>query len=503
MSAVAGRVLIIPKGVYVAGTTYNMLDLVKYNSKSFLAKRTNTNVTPVDGADWMELTDDGVQSFNGRTGTVLPDDGDYDISQISPLNGAAVGMVPVVKNVGTAQAPVYKFDMGYVSGGGIGTSNSIDQQTDAYIATVSSGFIVTTGSYLSIIFGINFTKPSSSALQLSIGGVAYEVKINGQSATAGKTYIKSGDAGIFVYDGIYFQLIGTSGGGHVIQDASGTAVAQEPTMQFTDSHVSDDSTNEKTVIENIKSVTEAQFKSATEDGLYDVDVEGAEIGEISEDYVEVTADGNTTWADLLKSVFNDAKFDISKVNKYSKLAYSTNGIKIYDLNLYFVNGTTSLAFSASSDTSYDYAEFNGSFGYFKTGGTDVSSNKPTQGATLTLYYGNDKAVVDLQTTANRCWYDDNNTVKQKIDTKADTSNIVSGSVSLVYQSAYYCSKDVTIPSGALLVANFLNGIGAFNKTSGIMITNLTTTSARITAYSSGGNYTSGDTVSANYIAVKS
>lgn len=82
MSASAGRILILPKGAYVAGTTYHILDYVRYNGKTFIARRTNTNVTPVDGADWMEVTDSGVLTFNGRSGAVTPQSGDYDAGDI-------------------------------------------------------------------------------------------------------------------------------------------------------------------------------------------------------------------------------------------------------------------------------------------------------------------------------------------------------------------------------------------------------------------------------------
>ena len=55
--------------------------------------------------------------------------------------------------------------------------------------------------------------------------------------------------------------------------------------------------------------------------------------------------------------------------------------------------------------------------YYDTTVHDISSNVVTSGGKITLYYGNKKATVDLQTTANRCWYDVENevTVKQKID----------------------------------------------------------------------------------------
>ena len=56
-------------------------------------------------------------------------------------------------------------------------------------------------------------------------------------------------------------------GGHVIQNAAGTDVAQEPTMQFVDATVTDDSTNHKTKIENVKEITEAELATAP-DGQY-------------------------------------------------------------------------------------------------------------------------------------------------------------------------------------------------------------------------------------------
>ena len=46
MSAIAGRVLIIPKGAYDANTTYHMLDAVSYNGNSYIAKQTTAGNTP-------------------------------------------------------------------------------------------------------------------------------------------------------------------------------------------------------------------------------------------------------------------------------------------------------------------------------------------------------------------------------------------------------------------------------------------------------------------------
>lgn len=49
------------------------------------------------------IVGDKVDSFNGRTGTVVAEDGDYASGMIVPEAGAISGQVPVVRNVGTGQ----------------------------------------------------------------------------------------------------------------------------------------------------------------------------------------------------------------------------------------------------------------------------------------------------------------------------------------------------------------------------------------------------------------
>ena len=59
MSTLA-KVVPMPKGTYSSSTTYNSLDIVRYNGKSWMCKVDNTqNVTPSDGATWMLLNQDG------------------------------------------------------------------------------------------------------------------------------------------------------------------------------------------------------------------------------------------------------------------------------------------------------------------------------------------------------------------------------------------------------------------------------------------------------------
>ena len=75
--------------------------------------KNNVPVTPSDAQYhdnayyWAQqaraIVGDKVDSFNGRTGTVLPADGDYSSNLIAPATGAIPGQVPVVRNVGTGQ----------------------------------------------------------------------------------------------------------------------------------------------------------------------------------------------------------------------------------------------------------------------------------------------------------------------------------------------------------------------------------------------------------------
>lgn len=250
---------------------------------------------------------------------------------------------------------------------------------------------------------------------------------------------------------------GGSGGGHVIIDPSGESMTQQPNMQFVDAHTSDDSTNAKTIIENIKSATEAEFESATEDGLYDVDVEGAEIGEISEDYVEVTADGTKTYRQLLDELYSH--IDLDKVNAQNTVIVIEQswGKEIFILRAILDNGT--LAFFNSSlavSSPWVYVSelgvkaSNSTYIESNTGAsTNHNSDVPTSGSKITLYYGNDKAVVDLQTTANRCLLSDGRNVQQAV-----ASNNLDNGINI---STYTSASPYIFPSDGYITLSISGG----------------------------------------------
>ena len=357
-----------------------------------------------------------VNTFNGRTGNVTSEKSDYDINQIVASDGQE-GYIPVWRNSGTEQEPDWGFEMESVSGGGgLATCNSVDISF-AYVVTPSTDFSITEGLYLSVIFSSNFTYDGVHTLRLSIDSVGYDVKINGQNPTSSVIYVKSGDAGIFVFDGTYFQLIGTSGGGHIIYTQEGSNMPQESGLQFADAFLTDDSVNGRTIVENVKEVSPADYASTTDEGIIVTDDgNDALIGPVSDDYVEVTADGVKTLKALLQDLYD--AMDATKLTDgaYVKRFFSGSSFIILPL-MYNSSGYAEFTCS-TADTSAKMESIvlasNSRSGYF-TNGTEDTTTKPSSGLIIRLYYGNKKSIVDLQTTANRCLYDSNTNVKQKID----------------------------------------------------------------------------------------
>ena len=56
----AGRVAIVPKGDYSSSNSYKRLDLVRYDEKSYVAKKESSGIEPTNTEYWMLMTSDGV-----------------------------------------------------------------------------------------------------------------------------------------------------------------------------------------------------------------------------------------------------------------------------------------------------------------------------------------------------------------------------------------------------------------------------------------------------------
>lgn len=58
MGAIAGKVMIRPRGDYDSSAVYDILDLVKYDNKPWLCRKNDTmGIIPVDGEYWMNIID--------------------------------------------------------------------------------------------------------------------------------------------------------------------------------------------------------------------------------------------------------------------------------------------------------------------------------------------------------------------------------------------------------------------------------------------------------------
>lgn len=252
---------------------------------------------------------------------------------------------------------------------------------------------------------------------------------------------------------LQFELDDVPQTGHTIQGADGTNLAQEPTMQFADLHTSDDSVHLKTVIQAVKAVVQADYSSETEDGIYLVkDGDGAVIEPASDDYVEVTADGVKTWRQLYNSLYS--LIDTTKLSIFSKIEQSNQIFTFINSdtsNLIFIRSTVSQNTYGNKRLFNAQIKLNSSTSVLETlelyenntnNYDDRSTDQPSNGTKITLYYGNKKATVDLQTTANRCLMTDGRTVQNA--TVVDISDKFSVSNNKLRVSAQKNGKRVTL-----------------------------------------------------------
>ena len=222
-----------------------------------------------------------------------------------------------------------------------------------------------------------------------------------------------------------FEMEAQGGAGHVLVDSDGNDMPSEDRMQFADAFLSDDDVNGKTVVENIKEVLPADYDSTTDEGIIVTDDgDDALIGPASDDKVEVTADGVKTYGQLFNELY--AEIDATKLSEASYIEFLDSYYRLVlvrsskyyfertvNLNTHLYADTIQVGSSDSKIVIWD----------IKSNGntqSDISSTVSTIGEKITLYYGNKKATVDLQTTANRCVTSDGGNVQQKLDSINNT-----------------------------------------------------------------------------------
>ena len=179
---------------------------------------------------------------------------------------------------------------------------------------------------------------------------------------------------------------GASGGGHTIENPSGTDMTQRSNLQFTDADVSDDSTNDRTEISIVRELTQAEFDELTseEQNRGVIVIKDANPSYLPADNsVSVVSDGVKTYSQLLDELY--ALADQSKISKDSCLAINKEYHRLTDLrgidySFAGLNGQSLLIVRVklrASNSAYEILSPNYS---------NASSSVPTSGATITLYY---------------------------------------------------------------------------------------------------------------------
>ena len=193
---------------------------------------------------------------------------------------------------------------------------------------------------------------------------------------------------------------GGSGGGHVIENASGTDLAQRDTLKFSGYlQATDDSTNEKSVVSDAPTEVEYsvwqtmtdQQKTGKKWIIKNVPKTG---GTPTDNSVSVTADGVKTFAILLNELY--ALIDENKVTRNTKIVRAYNGIEfVYSINRIQSNNynfttvrnttadctTATLWFSATNSAAIEVI--------MTPSGTTLNPQTSTvlsEGTTFTLYY---------------------------------------------------------------------------------------------------------------------
>ena len=224
---------------------------------------------------------------------------------------------------------------------------------------------------------------------------------------------------------------GGGGGGHTIVDSDGQDMPQEDSMQFADAFLTDDPTNGRTVVENIKEVLPADYDSTTDEGIIVCD-DGNDvpIPPVEEDVVSVTADGIKTIATLLNELH--ALIDMDKVTDNAYIPYADSFFKLE------VKTSTDLfltrSFSVANTIYYGTIQIGNTNSYFHSwelkGNGNVYSNHstdvPTQGTVISLYYGTSSTVINLKTSADYCMMSDGVTSVEEALTYRIKSATISG-----------------------------------------------------------------------------
>lgn len=180
----AGRVLMIPKGDYNAATTYERLDFVYYQGRSYVCKQTSTGNAPTNTTYWQALTGDASAEIQALTNYVadMGVKNVYDMIALKKLSGRANnGITYTVNDNGTVS----------VAAGTVSGTESVFPFGDGSVGidstTITNATHVKPNKTYVASFGINLGEPyyiqvfykatsTSSWTRLVEGGSGTEVE---------------------------------------------------------------------------------------------------------------------------------------------------------------------------------------------------------------------------------------------------------------------------------------------------------------------------------------
>lgn len=150
--AIAGRVAMIPKGDYDATVTYQILDVVRYNDASYVAKKSSTGILPTDTEYWMLMTQDGL----------LVDDA-FSETSTNPVQNKVVN--EAIQNIlnGTTSAGDSE-KLGGKRAGEYALQNAVDNIQSTSRATLSQAGWYRVAEYVSTISSAYGTQGNSCTL---------------------------------------------------------------------------------------------------------------------------------------------------------------------------------------------------------------------------------------------------------------------------------------------------------------------------------------------------
>ena len=210
-------------------TNLNKMDYALYQHDQALQGQ-DSRISTLEG-------ESKVTSFKGRTGAVTPADNDYTIAQIKATGTA--GQVPTLNSQG-------KLEMADVPESGHEIVNPSGTSMPPRSKMKFMGNVSVSDDSANDQTVINVTGGGGG------GGGGHTIQNPSGSSMTPRTNLQFTGTGVTVTDNSAGDktVVNIDSSGHTIKDGDGTAMTPQPNVQFADANVSNDGTNNATVVKN-------------------------------------------------------------------------------------------------------------------------------------------------------------------------------------------------------------------------------------------------------------